>query len=143
MIGLGFNSPQSSLSASYCSEHEWQEFIKWERTDEEKMDRLCYCVRNQLSVNYADNDLASKNFVFYLISLSLLCDATSFFYISMFKGLQSHPMKIFMWLSFANFCTFWTMMLSSFICEINLQSLFSLSTGAVFGDNLEYLHMLT
>ena len=58
------------------------------------------------------------------MGISLLFDGVVLFYIYMFKGLQAHPMKIFMWLSISNFCFMWPTLLMTFTCDLHLEDIF-------------------
>lgn len=77
--------------------------------------------------------------------LSLLFDGLSFLAIWHYKGLQTHPMKIFMFLSFANFGFMYSLLMMSSICEFKLYIVFNETTFGVFGEwlSLEYLVLVS
>ena len=62
------------------------------------------------------------------MAASLVFDGIAFFYTLMFRGLQAHPMKIFMMISFANFNFMWPTLLQSFVCKWHLDSLYRYSS---------------
>ena len=59
------------------------------------------------------------------MGFSLLFDGFALIYICKFKGMQAHPMKIFMWISISNFCFIWPTLLMTFTCDLHLQEMFS------------------
>lgn len=73
------------------------------------------------------------------MALSLIFDGTAFFYIKRFKGLQAHPMKIFMWISFANFSFLWPNLWISFICNLRLEKLLQFTTIGTNPDSQLYM----
>ena len=77
------------------------------------------------------------------MACSVIFDGISFFYIARFKGLQAHPMKLFMWISLANFCFIWPTLMVSFICDLDIDDLFVYTLGAERAFNkylaIEYL----
>ena len=73
------------------------------------------------------------------MALSLIFDGTAFFYIKRFKGLQAHPMKIFMWISMANFSFLWPNLWISFICKLRLEKLLQFTTVGLKEDSQLYM----
>ena len=65
------------------------------------------------------------NYILPLMAASILFDGIAFYYIYNFKGLQAHPMKLFMWMSFFTFSYFWLLFGASFLCETGLEKVFS------------------
>jgi hypothetical protein len=82
-------------------------------------------MRNSLGSYFVDRDLGEGPYVFVLMGLSLLFDGIFFFYIYNYKGLQAHPMRLFMYMSFATFCYFWVIFWTVFVCEVEIEKLFN------------------
>ena len=74
----------------------------------------------------------------------MLFDGIALIYIMNFKGLQAHPMKIFMMISLSNFCFMWPTLWGSFICRFHLDTVFQLTAFMGFGfeKNLQSLQTL-
>ena len=67
----------------------------------------CECLANLMNTYFLDPDLSSDWYVYVLIVLTMLFELVTFYYIYNYKGLQAHPMKLFMWISFGTFSYFW------------------------------------
>lgn len=52
------------------------------------------------------------------MGLSMLFDGLAVFYTVKYKGLQAHPMKLFMMISFFTFNYFWTLFFTNFVCAM-------------------------
>jgi len=59
------------------------------------------------------------------MGVSMLFDGIAFYYIYKYKGLQAHPMKLFMWMSLSTFSYFWLLFWQSFVCDYGLDNLFN------------------
>ena len=55
------------------------------------------------------------------MGLSCFFDGLNVLFISQFKGLQAHPMKLYLWLSFATFFVFWNNLLIPVMCPLHLE----------------------
>ena len=73
---------------------------------------------------FTDKNLSTESYIYVLMWITLLCDGISFFIIRGFPAMQVHPMKIFMWLSCANFSFFWSLFFGTFLCEMRLDITF-------------------
>ena len=58
------------------------------------------------------------------MAASILFDGIAFYYIYNFKGLQAHPMKLFMWMSFFTFSYFWLLFGAIKFCDLRLDKFF-------------------
>lgn len=72
---------------------------------------------------YLDDDLYDKTFIYYIMVVSLVFEGLTVFYISNIKGLQVHPMKIYMLISIANFCFMWSLLMMTEICPFRMHNL--------------------
>ena len=62
----------------YCG---YNSHIRVDETHEEKIKRACNCLSQSLGVDFADADLAKKDYVIVLIVLSMIFEGTTFYYI--------------------------------------------------------------
>ena len=76
----------------------------------------CDCITHTMETYFMDPGLRSNWFVYALMIASMLFDVVSFLYIYSSKGLQAHPMKFFMWISFANYSFFWILLWQNCFC---------------------------
>ena len=67
----------------------------------------CDCLTGAMNAYFLDPELNTHWYIYFLMVLSMINEASTFFYIYNFKGLQAHPMKLFMWMSFGTFSYFW------------------------------------
>ena len=100
-----------------------------ELEDEDKIDRVCDCARNSLSIYFVSSNIGNKYYVFILMFISMVFDAGNFFTIAFFKGLQAHPMMLFMWISFASFSLMWSLIMFTFVCNFSLDKVLAASCG--------------
>lgn len=89
-------------------------------TEDEMIIGACECLTGYISTLYVDPYLAEAIYVKVLLGLSCFFDGLNFFFISQFNGLKRHPMKLYMWLSFAYFFLFWTMLIAPNLCDLKL-----------------------
>ena len=90
---------------------------------DEKIDYTCNCFEKSLSVYYLDHDLADRSFIYYIMVTSLVFEGLTVLYISNIKGLQVHPMKIYMMISVADFCFIWSLLSMTEICPYKMHDL--------------------
>ena len=71
--------------------------------------RLCYCyiLNDSIGLLIPTSNEAKIWYFLLPMGLSMLFDGIAFYYIYNYKGLQAHPMKLFMWMSFYTFAYFW------------------------------------
>lgn len=58
------------------------------------------------------------------MAISIIFDGTAVFYTVKFKGLQAHPMFIFCAISLSNFCFMWPTLIGSFVCNLELPTIY-------------------
>mmetsp|Transcript_31548 Transcript_31548/g.39252 ORF Transcript_31548/g.39252 Transcript_31548/m.39252 type:complete len:86 (+) Transcript_31548:118-375(+) len=84
------------------------------------MDFACTCLEEYLGTFYADVNLDDKVYVQVLMVISIICEGFNYLFLKMFKGLKQHPMRLYRWLSLANFFVFWTSLFTPLICKMKL-----------------------
>ena len=110
---------------------------------EEKIEDVCSCARNSLSIYFASSNIGNNYYVFILMCLSMVFDAANFFTIVSFKGLQAHPMMLFMWISFASFSLMWSLIMFTFVCVFSLDKMLAASCGMFsVSSHWEFLKIL-
>ena len=124
------------MSVYLCTNEAWQ-FIKNTADAQLRVEKTCGCMRESIGLYFADHNLGDTWYVYVLMGLSLLFDGIAFFYIRNYKGLQAHPMKLFMWMSCATFCYFWVLFWTVFFCDIRLDRLFNY-TLAFYSNEQEW-----
>ena len=74
--------------------------------------------------------------------MTLILEGLSFAYIYNHKGLQAHPMKMFMLINMATFCFMWSKLALPFICKFKLPEIFSYTTSPVVLDEWHSMSIL-
>ena len=87
-----------------------------------------------LGTFYANPDLSDQVYVQYLMILSLICDGLNYLFLKNFKGLKSHPMMLYRWLSLANFFVFWTNLLTPYICRWKFDEMLQFFSFGILSD---------
>ena len=68
------------------------------------------------------------------MALSLLFDGIALVYTFKFKGLQAHPMRMFMWISISSFCFLWPTLIMNFTCELYLDKVYNFTSFIIVGS---------
>jgi hypothetical protein len=67
----------------------------------------CYILNDSIGLLIPTSNEAKIWYFLLPMGLSMFFDGIAFYYIYNYKGLQAHPMKLFMWMSFFTFAYFW------------------------------------
>ena len=111
-------------------------------TDEQKLEMTCNGASRYLSLYFLDDNLSDQGYIYICIVITLLLEGLSFAYIYNFKGLQAHPMKMYMWINMATFCFMWSKLALPFICNLNLPQILSFTTSRVILDEWQAMSVL-
>ena len=85
----------------------------------------CKVSRDFIGVVFETKNLSNRWHIYPLMVASILFDGIAFYYIYKFKGLQAHPMKLFMWMSFFTFSYFWLLCFGTIFCDLRLEKFFN------------------
>ena len=91
---------------------------------------------------FLDDNLTDQGYIYICIVITLLLEGLTFAYIHNFKGLQAHPMKMYMWINLATFCFMWSKLALPFICNLNLPQILSFSTPTVILNEWQAMSVL-